>query len=160
MRAKRKFKTKLPDKPSKLILIALEDLEKVEGDSRYVIDMGNWHITPMAGDKCHVCFAGSVMAMRDGLKEWEMAIPHSFLRQDERKLTALNAFRIGMVGNGLASMGIDSSRFFDVATAKDWIDATLGEERLLDYWGNGKQTRGCWKLHMQDLAGILAAEGL
>ena len=52
----------LPDKPSELIRLALSDLEKCEGDSRYEVDMNEWHVPTQKGHVCYVCLAGSVMA--------------------------------------------------------------------------------------------------
>jgi hypothetical protein len=49
-----------PEKLSDLIELALGDLEKVEKDERYRVDMEAWH-TPLNG-KCRVCLAGSVIA--------------------------------------------------------------------------------------------------
>ena len=54
---------KLPNKPSELLKVALTDLELVEGDSKYRVDMRNWH-TPQYDKTCEVCLAGSVMAKR------------------------------------------------------------------------------------------------
>lgn len=45
--------------PSKLILLALRDLERAEADPQYVVGMGKWH---ESNGHCSVCLAGSVMA--------------------------------------------------------------------------------------------------
>jgi hypothetical protein len=50
---------RLTSKPSALILAALADLEQVENDPRYEVEMGTWHDP---NGKCAVCLAGSVMA--------------------------------------------------------------------------------------------------
>lgn len=73
---------KLPDKPSELLQLALNDLEAAEASGQYNIDMSYWHSPgpqgrPMrdfpghSGDNrdvyknslCTVCMAGSVLAM-------------------------------------------------------------------------------------------------
>ena len=33
-------------KPSDLILMALDDLARCEGDPRYHVNMSDWHVTP------------------------------------------------------------------------------------------------------------------
>jgi hypothetical protein len=48
-----------PEKLSDLIELALGDLEKVEKDERYRVDMDEWH-SPNP-EACHVCFAGAVI---------------------------------------------------------------------------------------------------
>jgi hypothetical protein len=53
----------LPDKPSDLLQLALDDLELCEKDRNYTIDMSEWH-TPSQdeSEKCAVCIAGAVIA--------------------------------------------------------------------------------------------------
>lgn len=55
----------IPEAPkllSEAIYLALADLEKVEADDRYQVDMDIWHASNHNSGKCHVCFAGAVMA--------------------------------------------------------------------------------------------------
>lgn len=54
-----------PEKLSAAIRLALHDLEIVEKDPRYSVDMNTWHSGSRysSDGKCHVCFAGSVMAV-------------------------------------------------------------------------------------------------
>lgn len=64
-------KVVLPRKMSKLIKIALADIDKVEQSCQYAIDMSIWHgpetLSSDSGnitkEVCVVCAAGSVMAM-------------------------------------------------------------------------------------------------
>lgn len=54
-----------PKRLSTAMRIALEDIRKVEKDSRYQVNMHFWHrpVIQETGDPvCQVCFAGSVMA--------------------------------------------------------------------------------------------------
>lgn len=93
----------LPDKPSKLIRVALEDLEACERDDRYVIDMAEWH-TKYSG-KCHVCLAGSVMSNRLHTPVNVDSGPFAFNDELMWKLVALNEFRRGCVSEGLFRLG-------------------------------------------------------
>lgn len=56
--------SRLPVRPSDLILLALSDLEKCENDPRYKICMSCWHIPSYKEEsmECLVCLAGAVMA--------------------------------------------------------------------------------------------------
>ena len=86
--------TKLPDKPSKLIKIAVRDMEKCMRDSRYEIDMRVWHGPGFTG-KCKVCLAGSVLAKTVKLP---IAIDYCTTRLDDNidnKLALLDEFRKG-----------------------------------------------------------------
>ncbi len=47
---------------SKVIEIALVDLEKIEQSPKYVINMTTWYEQYGHGEQCNVCFAGCVMA--------------------------------------------------------------------------------------------------
>ena len=49
----------LPNQPSELLKLALNDLEQVENDPRYDINMGEWHYPRSTG-----CSARSISALR------------------------------------------------------------------------------------------------
>ena len=56
---------KLPPPGEELLELAIADLEKCEDDSRYVINMYDWHSPILRGEnagRCSVCLAGAVMA--------------------------------------------------------------------------------------------------
>lgn len=91
----------LPDKPSKLIRVALADLAKCERSKLYKIDMHHWH-TP--NGKCKVCFAGSVMAQSLGCPRHKLLVPDDFDADTENKLGALDDFRIGEVHVALRAL--------------------------------------------------------
>ena len=46
----------------KLLEIALDDLEKMWRNPKYIIDMAYWH--EPGEDQCHICLAGAVIANR------------------------------------------------------------------------------------------------
>lgn len=57
----------LPNKPSELITIALDDMRKVEANPLYSVYMYDWHLPskPLRNGEvvpCNVCMAGAVMA--------------------------------------------------------------------------------------------------
>lgn len=95
--------TKLPDKPSELIRLALADLEKVEASKEYVVTMSRYHEPNGAhgSRRCQVCFAGAVIASTLGMPPEIDAFPESFDRDTALKLFALNEFRQGWVSEGL-----------------------------------------------------------
>jgi hypothetical protein len=96
--------TKLPDKPSELIRVALEDMRALEEDTRYRIDMGAWHHPGPVF--CHVCAAGAVMARRLGVGPATKTSPSDFDDETSRKLFALDCFREGQVLIGLIRLDI------------------------------------------------------
>ncbi len=97
---------KLPDDPSALIRVALDDLKKCEADPAYEIDMGDWHNPSDQYTVCLVCLAGAVMAQRLGTDPEDYSIPCVFKVKDAAKLRALNEFRGGYVTAGLYFMSL------------------------------------------------------
>lgn len=87
-----------PDKPSELILMALEDLEAVERDPEYIVNMDTYHYRYPG--VCAVCFAGSVMAKRLGANrlgaDVEMDLFPSHFAGWVQHLRALNDLRCGL----------------------------------------------------------------
>lgn len=83
----------LPDKPSELLTIALESLDEVKRDKRYVIDMASWH-TP-SGDVCYVCLAGAVMARKLNVPFNRYVLPSYFDDDTYAKLQGLDKIRDG-----------------------------------------------------------------
>lgn len=91
-------KTKLPNKPSALIMLALKDLINVEQNKKYEIDMRTWHEPEIIGDKttkCAVCFAGGVMAMTLKIASKVKMAPNDFDVDTENKLCAIDNLRTG-----------------------------------------------------------------
>jgi hypothetical protein len=116
--------SKLPNKASELIRVALADLKKAEASSDYVVSMSIWHEAPSFGIRaCAVCFAGSVMAMtlevpkhlnvsfgseeftNDGMKiTFDFFGAFDVSQSDQNKLYALNEFRSGNVFYGMQAL--------------------------------------------------------
>ena len=92
-------------KPSELIMLALEDLEKVEGTPKvYHVNMDIVH--DQIKELCYVCLAGAVLAqtMRvDPTEHWSQAHP---CEETTDRVWALDDFRQGEIGKGLAKMNI------------------------------------------------------
>jgi len=100
----------LPNTLSGLIDIALEDLEKVEKMESYVVNMGDWHFP--SGNKCEVCAAGAVMAMRLGANWNDDLVPSNFDQDAAKKLDAIDDLRTGWVSRaGRILLKEDTSRF-------------------------------------------------
>ena len=95
---------KLPNKPSKLLKRALKDLEAVEVDDNYVIDMAIYHQTPRGSDECHVCLAGSAMAKSLKAEPNAERVPNNYDDKVKGKLIALDCFRAGIIDNALMFM--------------------------------------------------------
>lgn len=127
-------KDTLPDKLSDLIEVALRDLESVENDQNYTVDMHLWQ-SPNYGT-CHVCLAGSVLAKTLKVPKGRGISPAELYTRNTplaRKLFALNAVRTAHVPGALNWLGKRSpfverelSRTFisyndDPARWKDWV---------------------------------------
>jgi hypothetical protein len=95
------------EKPSELLTLALNDLEAVEQDSRYRVDMGHWHRPLPSEGYCAVCLAGAVLANSLGVAINEVMTP-KYLEHVEaaKRLLALDDLRNGYIELGLDQMGI------------------------------------------------------
>lgn len=137
---------KLPNKPSELIRVALDDLRKVERSPLYRVDMGEYH-TP--NGKCAVCFAGAVMAKSLGTPPSQMAWPETFGAATAKKLEALNALRTGWVESALDELDL-----------KAW-NGPMPEGVKSDYRipAYGKRNRNKFHAAMRKLAKTLERAG-
>lgn len=127
----------LPDKLSDLLIVALTDLELCENDERYNIFMGAWH-TPCGDGICHVCLAGSVIAKSYGISP---EIHFNIFSTDDDDVT-LKLTTIENARRGVLPLDLYSG----------------GEMELLDSMSDDNRPQ--WKLHMQDIIGVLQSEGL
>jgi hypothetical protein len=92
----------LSDVPSELLQQALDDLEKVEADPRYIVDMCRWH-QPLEDQRCAVCLAGAVLA-GSGLSytiDWRHI---EFNVNIERKLGVIDSLRTGDARSAICSL--------------------------------------------------------
>ena len=132
----------LPDRLSALILVALEDLEKVEASPRYKVRMEIWHLPQK--DYCGVCLAGSVIAFSLGADPDVPIQPDDFHHSIDDKLCALNLVRGG-----------------DISLALEVIDQegpayNFPHEDMINYEDNPHG----FKAQLRSVARRLAAEGL
>ncbi len=110
------------------IVQALEDLECIMKDPRYVIDFSLWHEEINIDSQfknsltmCSVCFAGSVMANRLGGEINTILSPEDF-EDHALMLRALDFIRIGEINRALGCIGIESSDFDGVDVNQDDYD--------------------------------------
>lgn len=154
---KKNKKKVLPDKPSELLILAMQDLEWVEGNKDYIIDMDNWHrpVDWVGGKVCEVCLAGSVMARTLEIPAQARTDPSDFSDGLQNKLLAINGFRTGTMRDGLRFFYRDYDAIPDSLCNLFSID----DQTALDY-SSSANDRTEWKNCMYDLIGILQAEGL
>lgn len=95
----------LPNKPSALITLALDDLNKVERMVGYEVNMGTWH-QKFHDDTCNVCFAGAVISR--SLREARDVYVEPCMYNDDTKykLYALDNFRQGDCADAFDSLGL------------------------------------------------------
>ena len=103
---------KLPNKPSALIRVAMDDLNRVERLKGYTVDMDIWH-EPACG-KCNVCFAGAIMSQTLKADPEDLMEPEMYNGDTEGKLSALDSFRCGDVSGGFELMGLDNDKGYDL----------------------------------------------
>ena len=98
---------RLPDVPSELLALALDDLEAVNADPLYEIDMWIWHIPRGYNHEkhtytyCAVCFAGAVMAKTLNVPYDQSAMNDQFDKDTNNKLVGINSFRSNNVARAV-----------------------------------------------------------
>ncbi len=102
-------KPTLPKKPSELLTLALADLEKVEKDKRYRVNMSNWQTVrdKSSRDKtkvCEVCLGGAVLAKTLNFPFGEY-FEYSESYRFHKQLHALDHMRNGNVASALSVLG-------------------------------------------------------
>ena len=124
-------KTLLPSVPSKLIEIALNDLEAMEKTPGVQIDMRSWHDADAGG--CSVCMAGAVMAKRLGAERDITYYPRDF-PGDTRQLNAINLLRVGDVENACYTLKIKNPNDFPDREIIDYeLSPTLFKEQMRSF---------------------------
>lgn len=111
-----KLKTKIlylpPEKHSEMILLAIQDLERIERDKRYQIDMdSHWH---QPNSHCSVCFAGAVMAKSLKVSRDETFEYDDFGDDWEEVFSFLDHIRLGFWNDGF-----NERRFPNIKDYKD-----------------------------------------
>lgn len=131
---------KLPNKPSELIHLAMNDLEAVEKNPLYRVDMEVWH--EMFNTKCHVCLAGAVMACTLAFDPKKPFFDIDMETND--KLCVLNYLRAGLINSALNRLDINIP-----CGINDYVE-------IVDYHKNPQQ----FKQDMYALAMYLELYGL
>ena len=97
----------LPDTLYETLRLAIKDLELVEQDGDYIIDMSQWHEPDpklregsMQWD-CKVCLAGSIMAKTFEVHQGLSLRCGSFPLSIANKLLAIDSIRKGSIGEAL-----------------------------------------------------------
>ena len=116
----------LPNKPSALLRLAVEDSQRIEVTPGYELDMRIWH-NSRAGGPCRVCMAGSVMVHRLGVARLRHATPESFDEETRCALVLIDDMRGGdFSGVGLnadlayrAGVAVTAAYFVRIGRA-DW----------------------------------------
>ena len=133
----------LPDKLSDLIDLALSDMEKVEKDKLYTVDLEHFH-QPRYG-VCHVCFAGCAIAKTLNVPVTSSLYPFQCDEDVNKKLRALDSIASGNVHTAFWHLKIDDAKFasylnkrFDRRCKKDgiigWEDMYLqNPDRFKEY---------------------------
>lgn len=85
--------TKLPDKLSALLRLAVKDAQAVEKLPGYKLDMNSWY--EVDGDQCFVCMAGAVMTCTLGVKKRRQLCPEDYDEHTADHLHAIDAMRCG-----------------------------------------------------------------
>lgn len=138
----------LPNKASELLRLAINDLELIEKDERYSIDMNTWHIYNNEDNKCAVCLAGSIIAKTLNYNILKLFNFSNFSENIHEKLEALNEFKNGNIIWGLARLNLDYS-FMKGELTEPSVDLTKYSENP-----------SLFKQQILDLADIFEAEGV
>ena len=144
----------LPDRPSELLRLAVNDLEKAERSPKYEIEMGHWHF-PLDDDLCTVCMAGAVMAFTlDVPHDEEYAVlSRSFDADTRGKLHALDDFRRGYVGDALRILGMhDELTTEELFSLTHWVNS---HNNFSDYTNYPTE----FKMYQRELANRLEQLG-
>ena len=99
--------------PSNLLLAALNDLARCEGDPRYSVDMNDWHLPDFATGICSVCLGGAVMAKSLNVLRTGFYGPFDFYSRITRPLRALDMFRQGRIVDGVRYLGFIPDKIKD-----------------------------------------------
>lgn len=107
----------LTAKPSRVLALALEDLQKLERTPGFRINMSEW-VSMYSGrydefgiwqsdeKECVVCLGGSVLVERFNVKSWSGLNRGNFPKRAKQIARALNEFRTGDIWCGLMELGI------------------------------------------------------
>ena len=139
----------LPNTPSELLSLALDDLEKCEQDTLYGVLMDAWHEPVFDEDhefqRCDVCLAGAVMAKTLDVDpedhvpavceyDWSPLVATDSVIAD--KLTSIEYFRQGLVRKGVDEFFVCDETPEFKAWAGEKVGFTEPDVDVIDYKEN------------------------
>ncbi len=130
-------------RPSRLIEMALVDLEALERDPNYVIDMSDWHVPTLW--RASVCLAGVCMVRRLGAARGRDYQPEDF-GDSEGALYGLYYFITGDLEGAFSYLDLLPPEYFGLPS----------EVAIADYHYNASQ----FKSDMRGLADTLRQAGI
>jgi hypothetical protein len=171
----------LPSKPSELLILAMEDLEKIESMNHISIDMSKWFSENIFNGRCSVCHAGAIMY--NLVKEKNIEFPHvNYLERNgrigylepsdfgidtENKLVAINAIRCGNIDEFFSNLKVknpwvDENGSYLHDCGLDDNGATPSYYSVHGYMDsdNNEYNWQVYKNWIVSFIGILQAEGL
>ena len=141
----KKAKKTLPDKPSELLRLALQDLDVASAAGNVIIDMERWHEARFDG--CYMCLAGSVMRETLGKSDKDLVSPDDFTSEVRRKLFAIDSFRTGSVHGGLEYLGYQIN-----IERRQWANRF---HDMIDYHEDEQE----WRRNMEEMVEAMEAHG-
>ena len=96
------------NKLSELLNLALDDIELVNNDYDYAINMNTWHTREYEHEQCEVCLAGSMLAKTFGFGKGHIESLKGLTTLETRnKLQAIESIRIGDLEDALYLLGLN-----------------------------------------------------
>ncbi len=139
--------SELSDIPSEFINQAVCDLEKIEKNREYKVDMYTWH-SSFKG-VCHVCLAGAVMACSLKVNRYDPKNPYLFDSASVRgKLVALDILRAADILSALRILGVE-----------DGIARPIHEKYWVNWVSYDRDPTG-FKEQLREVAARLKEKGL
>ena len=171
---------KLSNKPSKILLQALQDLEAVEKIKGVKINMSDWVVGKFDANSnaCEVCHAGATMINRLGCSINDSHSPYDirFDQATQSKLQFINYVREGQISEGLRDLNLGGVitykqltsvlKNFEVEGVQDiQDDYSYGDPERVNVPLKVREYKGVkakrqYKEYILLVAGILKAEGL
>ena len=96
----------------KLLKVALDDLEKVNKDPYYALNMRIWHRASrtVSPGVCYVCMGGAIMAKSFNINSGYECAPSEFKSSIKRRLYAIEQIRSGALVSAMEEAGFRMSK--------------------------------------------------
>jgi hypothetical protein len=143
-----KIKDRLPSIPSKLIRVALADLELNEKDPNYVIDMEVFHRKSLT-EKCEVCLGGSALRSCGVPPDFQLLVGPErseetwFTEKLWKKMQALNEARNGGIYTMFERLDIPFPKgMLDTCCIANYRYAPIAFKRDLHFLADYLESKG------------------